>query len=132
MKLEDAVGSGVLIGTSGLLAHVAMEGADSLLELLVMLLASPVSWTAMALGAGGFILLQRALYKERIAYVVPLVSAISVITPVIASVILLGEFVPFQRWLGIWLILVGVIGISRGEWREGLLASITSVFRKKE
>ena len=59
-------------------------------------------------------------------------SAISVITPVIASVILLGEFVPFQRWLGIWLILVGVIGISRGEWREGLLASITSVFRKKE
>jgi multidrug transporter EmrE-like cation transporter len=84
----------------------------------------PWSLLALAFGAAGFLYLQKALYTERVAYVVPIVSALSIVTPVVMSAVLLDEYVSLMNWIGLWLILVGVIGIGKGEWDEGLIASL--------
>ncbi len=123
--------SGILIGVSGFLVHIVMEDIDFGWGMVAGVLMSPLSWISLAMGVTGFFYLQRALYAERVSYVAPTVSALSIVAPVILSVLILGEYVPPFRWLGIWFILLGVVGISRGEWEEGLIASFLRRFRKR-
>jgi uncharacterized membrane protein len=121
-----------MIGVSGLLVRMGMKEIEMGPAFLLSFASEPWSWLALAFGAAGFIYLQKALFSERVAYVVPTVSALSIVTPVVISSVILGEYVSLLRWIGLWLILVGVIGISKGEWDEGLIASLLKSVRRRE
>jgi len=129
VKLQDAMTSGIVLGISALLARVALGDAVVGIYAPVLIFMNPLSWLSLFIGAIGFVYLQKALHQEKISYVAPLVSSLSIITPVILSVVFFHEGVPVMRWLGIWLILVGVIGISHGDWEEGLIAGFIKHFR---
>lgn len=120
-----------MMGHSGLCVHLGMKGLRAGSDLTFSFVASPWSWLALAFGLAGFVYLQKALYTERVAYVMPTVSSLSIITPVVMSAILLDEYVSLLRWIGLWLVLVGVIGIGKGEWDEGFLASMMRKTGKK-
>jgi uncharacterized membrane protein len=119
-----------MMGLSGLCVHLGMNGVRTGSDFAFSFIASPWSWIALAFGAAGFFYLQKALYTEKVAYVVPTVSSLSIVTPVVLSAVLLDDYVSLMRWIGLWLILVGVIGISRNEWEEGFIESIMRKARK--
>jgi multidrug transporter EmrE-like cation transporter len=131
LKLEEAIVSGVAMGVSGLFVHMGMLDAGIDAAFLLRFVQNPWSWLSVALGAFGFVYLQKALHREKISYVVPTVSACSIITPVILSVVILQEYVSPVQWAGIWFIMLGVIGISKGEWDEELLSGTINRLDKK-
>lgn len=121
LKLEEAVTSGVLFGVAGLLVRKVMLMVRADLGFMLNFFSDPLAWFAVVVGLIGFAYMQVALYKEKISYVVPTVSAFSIITPLIISVVFLNETVQAVRWLGTFLVIVGVVGISRTDVKDGVL-----------
>lgn len=120
-----------MMGLSGLCVHLGMKGVRTGSDFAFSFALSPWSWLALAFGAAGFFYMQKALYTEKVAYVVPTVSSLSIVTPVVMSAVLLNEYVSLLRWIGLWLILVGVIGISRGDGGSGPVSSIFGKARRR-
>lgn len=125
VKVNETVVSGIMMGISGLFAKMAMLEIPIDITLLADFLQNPYSWLSGAFGIVAFVYLQKALYRSRISYVVPTAIAFSIITPIVLSVVLLGEYVSFLRWIGVGLITMGVIGLARDEAREDMLRIIT-------
>ncbi len=124
MQNKDVILSGVMTGISGLFARLAMMDSGQGIASIQGLLISPYLWLASICGMLGFAYLQIALHRSDLSFVEPAVSSIAIITPVILAVILLDEFVPVLRWVGVGLLLIGVIGIDRGE-EESLIGVLT-------
>ena len=115
MKNKEVMLSGIFTGVSGLFARIAMLGSGEGINFIFSLILNPFLWVSSILGMFGFFYLQAALHKGDISLVEPAISSIAIITPVILAVILLNEFVPVLRWIGVGLLLIGVIGINKGE-----------------
>lgn len=124
LKLEEAFTSGVLFGIAGLLIRRVMLMIRGDIELLTTFISDPLTWFALIVGGLGFAYMQAALYRERISYVVPTVSALSIVTPLVISVVFLNETVQLVRWLGTIFVIIGIIGISQKRREGGLLSSI--------
>jgi len=130
VKLGDALISGMLLGLSGLLVRMVMSEVRITVSFIASFIFNPLSWIAIAAGLTAFFYLQRALYRKKISYVVPIVSALSIVTPVVLSVVFLNEYVPLIRWLGIGLILVGVVGISKEKDEDGMISGLFKYMRR--
>ena len=124
MKNEEVVLSGIFTGISGLFARIAMIGTAPGLMFLPSLLFNPFFLLSSLSGVFGFSYLQIALHRQDLSFVEPAVSSIAIITPVVLAVVFLSEFVPVSRWIGVGMLLLGVIGIQQGE--EKSLVSIIS------
>jgi uncharacterized membrane protein len=123
--------SGVVMGLSGLCVHLGMKGVRTAPDFALLFVANPWSWFALAFGVTAFVYMQKALYAEKVAYVVPTVSALSIVTPVVISAVVLDEYVSLLRWIGLWLIMVGVIGLGRSGSDDGFLTSMLKRPRKE-
>lgn len=128
MKNKEIMLSGILTGISGLFARMAMMGTGWDMALLTGIILNPYFLLACAFGIGGFSYLQLALHKDDLSFVGPAVSSIAIITPIILAVIVLKELVPVLRWIGVGLLLLGVIGIAKGE-KDSLLGIISKRLR---
>jgi len=127
MKNKEVILSGTLTGISGLFARIAMINTGPGFAFVYSFLFNPFLWLSSAFGMLGFAYLQLALHKQDISFVEPAVSSIAIITPVVLAVVILNEYVPVLRWIGVGLLLLGVIGIHRGE-KKSLLAILTEKF----
>lgn len=116
------------MGVSSLFVKLAMADAKINITFLLEFLVNPFAWIAMAVGGTGFLYLQKALYKKNVSSVVPTVSAFSIITPVILSVIFLNDQVSLVNWIGVSLVMFGIIGITRNE-KESLLEKIAKTLK---
>ena len=115
MKNKEIILSGIFTGISGLFARMAMLGMEPGFMALLSLITHPLFLLSSLSGIFGFSYLQIALHRQDLSFVEPAISSIAIITPVILAVIFLGEFVPVSRWIGVGLLLLGVIGIQEGE-----------------
>jgi drug/metabolite transporter (DMT)-like permease len=130
LRIQEAFIGGIALGLSGLFIRVVTTGIPLDALFITAFLSNPFSFFALMLGAYGFIHFQIALYKGKISLVIPIVSALSVVTPVILATIFLAEYVPAIRWLGILLILIGTIGISEQKHDESPLRTIMNSLKK--
>ena len=126
MKNEEVILSGIFTGISGLFARMAMIDTDFGVMLIPSLLTNPLFLLSALSGVFGFSYLQIALHGRDISFVEPAVSSIAIITPVVLAVVFLREFVPISRWIGVGLLLLGVIGIQQGEEK-----SLVGIISKK-
>ncbi|MBN2330991.1 MAG: hypothetical protein JXC85_04180 [Candidatus Aenigmarchaeota archaeon] len=129
MKNREIIMSGILTGISGLFARMAMMDTGWDLSSMQAVISNPHFVLACLFGIGGFAYLQLALHKGDLSFVQPAVSSIAIITPIVLAVILLREFVPAIRWVGVGLLLIGVIGIEKGE-KDSLLGVIARRLRR--
>ena len=118
--MQEAFNSGIALGMSGLFVKTATVGLPLDATLLLKFFLSPLSFFALAFGAYGLLYMQIALHKSDVTFVIPLVSALSVSTPIILATVFLGEYVPVVKWLGILLILIGTVGITKSSNRSFL------------
>lgn len=123
MKNREIIMSGILTGISGLFARVSMMGTGWDVSSIQSVISNPNLLLACLFGMGGFTYLQLALHKDDISFVEPAVSSIAIITPIVLAVIFLDELVPLIRWIGVGMLLLGVIGIEKGE-KDSLLGVI--------
>jgi multidrug transporter EmrE-like cation transporter len=130
VKLADAVMSGTAMGVSGLFLRLAVMDIPVGMAMFHMLLLDPYAWLSAACGIAAFFYLQRALFSRKISIVVPVVSACSIITPLILSVIFLSEYIPAHRWIGVGMIMVGVIGIAGKEDESAMHKLLRKAVRK--
>ena len=72
-------------------------------------------WLAGILGLGGFLFMQKALHHGHVSVVTPVIGGISIALPVVMAFLFLGETVSAMKWLGIALIVGGVIGLGKQE-----------------
>ena len=131
MKIQESVVSGTALGISAFIARTVMKDMTAGISMLPAFLLNPLSWFFMVLGVYGFIHLQVALFKERISYVIPLVTAISIVTPVVLSVVLMDELVSRVKWLGIGMILTGVVGISKRKGEKSIFTAAALSLKKQ-
>jgi multidrug transporter EmrE-like cation transporter len=124
MKNKEVILSGILMGISGIFARMAMIVAGHSYELQDFLF-NPLLWVSWAFGLVGFGYLQLALYKHNVSFVGPVVSSIAITTPVILAVVVLNEHVSPLRWVGVGLIILGVLAIGQSEKPESLLERVS-------
>lgn len=115
MKNEEIVLSGIFTGISGLFARMALMGTPFEIAFLLGVLIHPLFLLSSLSGIFGFVYLQIALHRQDLSFVEPAISSIAIITPVVLAVVFLREFVPISRWIGVGLLMLGVIGIQQGE-----------------
>jgi uncharacterized membrane protein len=123
MKNKDVILSGVFTGISGLFARMAMLKSDSGFALIYSLISNPFFWLSSLCGILGFAYLQISLHRDDLSFVQPAVSSVAIVTPIILAVIFLNEHVPVLRWMGVGLLLLGIIGIHKKE-EKGLVKKL--------
>lgn len=129
MKNKEVILSGTFTGISGLFARAAILESGEGMMFLTALLTHPMFWLSSLCGLLGFSYMQIALHKKDLSFVQPAVSSIAIVTPVILAVIFLNEIVPVLRWIGVGLLLLGIVGIHEGEER-GFGASLSKKLSK--
>lgn len=111
MKRQEVIASGILMGISGIITRMAMINTGEFLTI-ESFIFNPLIWISSAFGIMSFVYLQISLHKYDISFVNPVVSSIAITTPVILAVIILDEYVSLSRWIGVGLIIIGVLGLS--------------------
>jgi drug/metabolite transporter (DMT)-like permease len=71
-------------------------------------------WTGMAIYLSNFFLWMNILSKIDLSVALPLASSSYILIP-IAAILFLHEFVPPLRWLGLILIVLGIIFVSQSK-----------------
>lgn len=130
VRNREIILSGVFTGISGLFVSMAISDTGAGMGSLILLALSPMFWLSCVCGGLGFTYLQIALHEKDLSLVQPAVSSIAIVTPVVLAVIFLGEYVPPSRWAGVGLLLVGIIGIQKGD-SEGMLRRLYGRIRRK-
>ena len=111
----------VLIGVFGQLSlksgmtQVGRIDAQALaqpVQLLVRIFTTPIILAGIAMYIVGTLIWLVVLSRMELSFAYPLVATTYVFTPLLAH-LLLGEPIPALRWLGIGLILVGVVFVAR-------------------
>ncbi|MBN1896887.1 MAG: hypothetical protein JW789_04155 [Candidatus Aenigmarchaeota archaeon] len=130
VNFQAAFNAGIALGLSGLFVRIGTTGIPLDIAFLITFFMNPFSFFAALFGIYGLVYLQIALYKNEITFVVPLVSALSVATPIILAAIFLKEYVPAMKWFGLLLILIGTVGMTR-DGKKSLLGAIAMKLRKR-
>ncbi len=78
------------------------------LVLLVSVSTNPLILSAVALFVASFLILLILLSSFDLSYTYPLLASIYILVP-LASRVVLGEQIPMFRWMGIFIISVGLI-----------------------
>jgi len=78
------------------------------LVLLVSVSTNPLILSAVALFVASFLMLLILLSSFDLSYTYPLLASIYILVP-LASRVVLGEQIPMFRWMGIFIISVGLI-----------------------
>jgi len=106
-----------LISTLGLLllkmgmnqvGPVTRADLQSLFVLFVSVSTNPLILSAVALFVASFLMLLILLSSFDLSYTYPLLASIYILVP-LASRVVLGEQIPMFRWMGIFIISVGLI-----------------------
>ena len=124
---KEMIISGIFTGVSGIFARIGMMLADPGMTLITQLIFNPFLWISSAFGIAGFAYLQKALHKAHVSLVEPTITSIAITTPVILGVIFLDELITVLKWIGIGLIIIGVIGIGEEDGKE---SPIDALFNK--
>ncbi|MBI3190506.1 hypothetical protein HYZ41_02265 [archaeon] len=65
------------------------------------------------LALAAFFLMQKAMYSGKISTVVSLVTAVSILTALVTSILMLSESVGYVKWFGAIAIILGAIELTR-------------------
>jgi len=114
MNTKELVLSGVFTGISGIFARLGMKDTAPGLQFLAGLIYNPMLLLASAFGIAGFVYLQRSLYRFNVSFASPVASSIAIMTPVLLAIAFLDERISWLRWIGIGLIILGVVGMAQG------------------
>ena len=121
MKSLALVLANVLVGAVGQLmlkvgmTQVGRIGASQLsqpVETIVRIFTTPLILAALPLYGGAMILWLVAISRLDLSFAYPLLALAFVINPLLAR-LLLGESIPWERWVGILVICIGVVIVSR-------------------
>ena len=121
MKSLALVLANVLVGAVGQLmlkvgmTQVGRIGAEQVshpVETLVRMFTTPLILVALPLYGGAMILWLVAISRLDLSFAYPLLALAFVINPLLAR-LLLGESIPWERWVGIFVICIGVVIVSR-------------------
>lgn len=99
--------AGAIFGAGSLFVKMAVMQSD-----ILSIIIYPVSWLALILSVSGFLLLQKAMHKEYISVVIPIVTGTVTLVSVILAHIVLNESILYTRWAGIIIIIIGTFMIS--------------------
>jgi len=97
--------AGFLLGIAALFAKLAMA------EVSLLIIISPTAWIALLLAIAGFLLMQFAL-QGYVSKIIPIITGVSILISVITAYIFLAEAISDIKWLGIFLVLAGVFGLT--------------------
>ncbi len=100
-----AIAAGFLLGIAALFAKLAMS------EVSLLIIISPIAWMALLLAAAGFLLMQFAL-QGYVSKIMPIITGVSIIVAIVLAFIFLNETIAYVKWLGIFLVLAGVFGLT--------------------
>lgn len=109
----ESIIAGILIGFLAFFVKIVMTNIILDLFLILKLVINPLIWLASIFGVLGFFFMQKALYKSNISRVIPVVAGFSILLPVLLAITFLGEFISFIKWIGIGLILLGIIWLGK-------------------
>ena len=121
LKSLALVLANVLVGAVGQLmlklgmtqvGRIGAEHASRPVETLVRIFTTPLILIALPLYAGAMVLWLVAISRLDLSFAYPLLALAFVINPLLAR-LLLGESIPWERWLGILIICIGVVIVSR-------------------
>jgi uncharacterized membrane protein len=79
---------------------------------IMQIIMYPVSWIAAACGIAGFLLMQKAMHKEYMSIVLPVITGLSTLISVLLAFGVLNEVLSMTRWIGIVLVIVGTLVIA--------------------
>jgi drug/metabolite transporter (DMT)-like permease len=105
----------VAFGTLGqvlLKSGTGPAGAPGLIETLSRALSTPLVWAGLATYAFSSVLWLVALSRLELSAAYPLGASGYVI--VVAASVLMGEAVPLWRWIGVAVIVTGILAVSLG------------------
>jgi uncharacterized membrane protein len=100
-----AIAAGFLLGIAALFAKLAMS------EVSLLIIISPIAWMALLLAVAGFLLMQFAL-QGYVSKIMPIITGVSIIVAIVLAFIFLTETIAYVKWLGIFLVLAGVFGLT--------------------
>lgn len=112
---------GIFIGASGgilmklganSIGHVQIQSFTQLVEYLLKLFTNPQSLIGVVLYFLSAVIWSYLLTKLDISFVQPILALTYVVTPIMA-IYILHEHVPPMRWLGIFVIILGVFIVAR-------------------
>ena len=121
LKSLTLVLANVLVGAVGQLmlkagmTQVGRIGSEQLsrpVETLVRIFTTPFILVALPLYGGAMILWLVAISRLDLSFAYPLLALAFAINPLLAR-LLLGESIPWERWIGILVICIGVVIVSR-------------------
>ncbi len=112
---------GILIGSLGgivmkmgaaQMGHVQVSTLPQMVGYVFKLLSNPLSFTGLAMYFLAGVIWSYLLIKLDISFVQPILALTYVITPILA-IFLLHEHVTLMRWLGIVIVICGVLVVAR-------------------
>ncbi|MEM7819417.1 MAG: hypothetical protein QXD48_01150 [Candidatus Aenigmatarchaeota archaeon] len=95
--------SGIIFGFGALFVKLAITQTD-----ILKIILCPISWLALIFAISGFVLMQKTMHDEYVSIVVPTVTGIATMISVFFAFIFLSESISTIRWIGIFLILIGI------------------------
>lgn len=111
-----AISGGVLLGLASYFLKIGLNASALLPDLsIVLLVLNPVIILAAILSLSGFFLIQRAMHKGHLSIVVPVSAGLGIVVPIVLAYLFLGEFVVFEKGLGIVLIILGISILGKRE-----------------
>ena len=105
--------SGALYGFMSYFLKVSLGSFSFTPGGIMVFVSNPLAWVTGILVLAGFLLMQKALHDGLVTIVIPIISGISIIIPVLLGVVLLGETLTTFQWFGVLLVIVGTAGLER-------------------
>lgn len=109
LGIAASVVSGTLVAAAMLLVKIAVGNIALSAAGVFNAVANPLAIMALILGVAGFLAMQYGLRFWHIAAVIPLITGVGILVSNVLAFALIGEIIPALRWVGIFIILIGII-----------------------
>ncbi|MBI5060961.1 MAG: hypothetical protein HZB67_01465 [Candidatus Aenigmarchaeota archaeon] len=113
LSILIAVLGGLLMGIGAFLLKMELSGFALEIITIPLLLLNPIIVVAAALSITGFVMAQRAMHAGHLSIISSIVVGMGIMVPITLAYSFMSEPVAFMKILGIVLVIVGVLFLSR-------------------
>jgi multidrug transporter EmrE-like cation transporter len=111
--LIGVVGQVCLKAGMNQVGKIEAVGVTQLLPILLSAFSKPLVWIGLAAYAASAMFWLIVLARFDLSYAYPMLASMYLVIPVV-SLVFLKESIPPLRWLGMVVVLIGVVLVSRG------------------